>query len=125
MGQHVSRTNFEWCYTEESHASRRKIILQKYQEVFGYDPRFKFVAGAMMLTQFAMLFIMKDQSWKMIFLVAYVFGGVINHSLELTCHEIAHNLAFGHARPMANRLFGFFCNLPIEGADASNDTFKH
>lgn len=116
MGQSVSLTDFEWTYTEEPHASRRKIILEKYPQIkkfFGYDPLFKYVATSMVLCQLLMLYVMQNQSWPMIFLVAYCFGGIINHSLMLACHEIAHNLAFGHGRPMHNRLFGFFCNLPI------------
>lgn len=116
MGQKVSRTDFEWAYTEEPHASRRKIILEKYPQIkklFGYDPNFKYVASGMVLVQFLMLFVMKGQSWPVTLLAAYCFGGVINHSLALAIHEISHSLAFGHARPMANRLFGYFCNLPL------------
>lgn len=116
MGQHVSRTDFEWSYTEEPHASRREMILKKYPEIkklFGHDPNFKWVVTFMVSLQFIMLFIMKDQSWPVIFIMAYCVGGVINHSLSLGVHEIAHNQAFGHARPAANRYFGYFCNLPV------------
>lgn len=116
MGQHVSRTDFEWSYTEEPHASRRKIILEKYPQIkklFGYDPNFKWVVTGMVFTQFLLMYILKDKSWPVLLLVAYCIGGVINHSLMLAIHEISHNLAFGHARPMHNRLFGFFANLPI------------
>lgn len=116
MGQHVSRTDFEWTYTEEPHASRRKMILEKYPQIkklFGVDPNFKYVAGAMVLAQLVMIFVMKGQSWPITILAAYCIGGVINHSLMLACHEIAHNQAFGCARPLANRMFGYFCNLPI------------
>jgi len=116
MGAHVSRTDFEWSYTEEPHASRRKEILEKYPEIkqlFGYDPNFKWVVTGMVLVQFLMMYVMTDQSWPMIFLVAYCFGGVINHSLMLAIHEISHNLAFGYARPFANRMLGIFVNLPI------------
>lgn len=116
MGQQVSRTDFEWVYTEEPHASRRKLILEKYPQIkklFGYDPKFKYVAGSMVLTQILMLFLIKDCSWPALFLIAYCFGGILNHSLMLAVHEISHNLAFGHSRPMANRIMGFICNLPI------------
>ncbi|XP_065171329.1 sphingolipid delta(4)-desaturase DES1 [Atheta coriaria] len=121
MGQRNSRTDFEWVYTEEPHASRRKIILEKYPQIkklFGYDPNFKWVVTLMVSIQMIMMFVIKDQSWPVLLLAAYMLGGVINHSLMLAIHEIAHNLAFGHARPMANRWFGFFANLPI-GVPAS------
>ncbi|CAH1112419.1 unnamed protein product [Psylliodes chrysocephalus] len=116
MGQHVSRTDFEWVYTEEPHASRRKLILEKYPQIkklFGYDPNFKWVVTGMVLAQFILIWVLKDKPWSILLLAAYCLGGVINHSLMLAIHEISHNLAFGHARPMANKMFGFFANLPI------------
>lgn len=116
MGQKVSRNDFEWVYTEEPHATRRDIILEKYPEIkklYGSDPNFKWVAGAMVLTQILSLFIVKDLSWAWLVVMAYCFGGILNHSLMLAVHEISHNLAFGHSRLMHNRIFGFICNLPI------------
>ncbi|XP_016942702.3 sphingolipid delta(4)-desaturase DES1 [Drosophila suzukii] len=116
MGQRVSRSDFEWVYTEEPHASRRRIILEKYPQIkklFGHDPNFKWVAGGMVLTQILSLFVVKDLSWSWLLVAAYCFGGIINHSLMLAVHEISHNLAFGHSRPMMNRILGFICNLPI------------
>lgn len=116
MGAHVSRTDFEWSYTEEPHASRRKEILAKYPQIkklFGYDPNFKWVVFGMMLMQVTSWFFLWDKSWPVILLFAYCYGGVINHSLMLAIHEISHNLAFGHSRPLANRLLGIFVNLPI------------
>lgn len=116
MGQHNSRTDFEWVYTEEPHASRRKIILEKYPQIkklFGYDPNFKWVVTGMVFAQFFLMILLKDRSWPVLILAAYCLGGVINHSLMLAIHEISHNLAFGHARPMHNKIFGYFANLPI------------
>ena len=49
----------------------------------------------------------------MVVLGAYCFGGVVNHTLMLAIHEIAHNHGFGLKWPLANRLLGIFANLPI------------
>lgn len=114
MGQKVSRTDFEWTYTEQSHTTRRKLILGEFEftvfhsriysnifiiiynvfnfisakypqikKLFGCDPKFKWIVTMMVSVQFVMLFIMRDRSWPTIIIVAYFFGGVINHSLAL------------------------------------------
>ncbi|KAL8564284.1 hypothetical protein ACOMHN_050895 [Nucella lapillus] len=116
MGAHVSRTDFEWVYTEEPHATRRKEILEKHPEVkklMGPDPRQKYIVTVLVLVQCLSAYLIKDATWFTVITLAYCFGGTINHSLSLAIHEIAHNLAFGHSLPLANRLFGFFANLPL------------
>lgn len=79
----------------------------------GTDPKFKYIVTGLVMLQLFVCYALKDESWLTIFVFAYILGGTINHSLSLAIHEIAHNLAFGHSQPLANRLFGFFVNLPI------------
>ena len=79
----------------------------------GYDPNFKYQVLLLMVIQFTLAYLMKDFSWTILFLVAYTIGGVINHALLLALHEISHNLAFGHARPLHNRIFSLIVNFPI------------
>ena len=79
----------------------------------GYDPNFKYQVLLLMVIQFTLAYLMKDFSWTIVFLVAYTIGGVINHALLLALHEISHNLAFGHARPLHNRIFSLIVNFPI------------
>ncbi|PAA94815.1 hypothetical protein BOX15_Mlig017531g1 [Macrostomum lignano] len=118
MGQSVSRTDFEWVYTEEPHATRRKLILAEHPEIkelMGPDPRLKWIVLGMVAFQLASIVAIAQLNppWWQLLLLSYVLGGTINHSMTLAIHEISHNLAFGHARPMANRALGIFANLPI------------
>ncbi|CAF1449428.1 unnamed protein product, partial [Didymodactylos carnosus] len=66
----------------------------------GHDWRIAVQAIFCVLLQIITAILIRQSSWKLIFLVAYIVGGTINHSLSLALHELTHNLAFGHSRPM-------------------------
>ncbi|XP_066276044.1 sphingolipid delta(4)-desaturase DES1-like [Branchiostoma lanceolatum] len=114
MGGQVSRTDFEWVYTDEPHASRRKAIMAKYpqiKELFGPDSNMVYKVGFMITLQLIACYFVQDAPWPVIVLLAYCFGGVINHAMMLAIHEISHNLAFGHSRPLHNRILGIVGNV--------------
>jgi sphingolipid delta-4 desaturase len=101
MGQHVSKTDFEWKDDDQPHTSRRTEILKKYPEIkqlFGYDPNLKWIFMALVLVQIASLYFLQDKSWPVLIIAAYCFGGIINHSLGIALHDITHNTCFGNAR---------------------------
>jgi sphingolipid delta-4 desaturase len=105
--------DFSWTYTDEPHATRRKLILAKYPQVADLCRPEPLTAALVLLEVSIQLFAAwycREASWGFIFVLAYVLGGTINHSLQLAVHELSHNLAF--ESPNANKALALFANMP-------------
>ncbi len=90
--------------------------LEKYPEIkqlMGHDSSMVFQVIISVFIQIFVAILLRESSWLKLIFCAYIIGGTINHTLSLALHELTHNLAFGHSRPMSNRLLGFFANLPL------------
>lgn len=129
MGASNTREDYHWSYTDEPHASRRKEILKKYpqiKELYGFDPRTKYIVTFWLITQLFLAFLLKNASFgniKQIFsnlniynyflgwvlLAAYGYGAIATQALFLAMHEISHNLAFKSG--FHNKIFGCIANL--------------
>jgi sphingolipid delta-4 desaturase len=107
---------FFWTYTEEPHRSRRHAIIKAHKQILqlcGPEPLTIYLVVGVVLLQVACASLLKDTavlSWPF-FLTAYIVGATANQNLFLAIHEISHNLAF--RKPLYNRLFAIFANLPI------------
>lgn len=78
------------------------------------DEQFKYIVVCLVVVQFAAAYLVgRYANWPAVFILAYCFGGVVNHTLLLAIHEIAHSAGFGHSKPWHNRILGFTANLPI------------
>jgi len=98
-------------YTDEPHATRRKLILAKHpqvRELYGHDTNTKYVVTGWVLAQILVAYLLRNSQWWIIPCVAYCFGAFSSHALVLAMHEISHNLAF--EKPLFNRLLGCFAN---------------
>lgn len=116
LGLRMTTDEEEWIYKEEPHSPRRQEILKKYPQIkklMGYDPKIAYIVTAEVFVQIFAAWMVQDASWTTIAILAYCFGGVLNHSLGSAIHEIGHNLAFGHSHPKLNRALSLWCNLPI------------
>ncbi len=122
----TTRESFIWSDEPEPHAQRRRELLAKYpqvKELYGPCPRTKYICTALVAAQLLLAFLLRDAPWWLIVLVAYLVGGVINHALFLAIHELSHNLAF--KKPLHNRLFALFVNLPAGVPVAATFRYYH
>lgn len=117
MGATVSRNDFTYSYSDEPHATRRKLILQKYPQVrklMGVDHAFKWQVLCLVLAQLSSFYLLRNvKNFWLLFPLAYFVGGVANHAIMLAIHEISHGMAFGTSKPLANKLYAIFANLPL------------
>lgn len=114
FGFFTTKYDFSWTYTDQPHKSRREEILQKYpqvKELYGVDPTPCIQISISVILQFITAYYMQDAPIWLLLVLAYWWGGTINHSLSLAIHEICHNLMF--KTPIYNTILGFFANLPI------------
>ena len=96
-----------------------QLSLDKHPEIkklMGPDYSMIFSASFLVILNIASSYFV-SRVWNLSYfwttVLAYCLGGVINHSLVLAIHEVSHNLTFGHSKPLANRLFGIWLNLPV------------
>jgi len=112
LTQKNEKETFTWIETDEPHATRRHKILAAHPEIkelFKPEPRTFLIVAAIFVSQISVAYWLRDANWGLLLLVAYVYGGTVNHSLQLAVHELSHNLCF--VKQSHNKWTAFFANL--------------
>lgn len=106
--------NFKWSNESEPHKQRTKEIITKHPEIrqlIGRNPYTIFVIMLCVAIQITLAILLKDASWWLVFVAAYLIGAFACHTLFVCIHECAHNLLFKNR--IANTWSGILANLPL------------
>lgn len=109
----VVKNDFSYSKVAEPHRERTKKILRQHPEIralIGKNPMTFWYTLGIVAVQIGLAYVLREQSWWLIFGVAYLVGAFADHALFVVIHECAHNLVF--KRKVPNILTGMFANLP-------------
>lgn len=109
----IKRTDFVYSEESEPHRIRTKKILKQFphlRNLIGKNPVTMLAIIGLVSSMILVAWLVRDQSWWVIFAAAYFFGAFVNHSLFVMIHECAHQLLFKNRN--ANRWAAMFANLP-------------
>lgn len=108
--------DFYWTKRADPHSDRRRQIIAKHPDVLrltGHEPLTKYISTAVVCLQLVCAYLLRNtHPLSVPFLgVVYCVGAFANQNCFLVIHELSHNLGF--KKPLNNRLFAIFANLPI------------
>jgi sphingolipid delta-4 desaturase len=109
----TKRTDFVYSHVSEPHRIRTKQILKQFphmRDLIGKNPATIFAILGLVAIQVVMAWLLRGQSWWLVFAGAYFVGAFADHSLFVMIHECAHHLLF--KKRSANRWAGILANLP-------------
>lgn len=117
------RTDFSWSDDCEPHKLRTKEIIVDHPEIrtlIGRNPYTFLIILLCVTIQTVLAIWLKDASWWIVFLVAYLVGAFACHTLFVCNHEASHNLIFKNRK--LNTMAALVANLPL--IFASTISFK-
>jgi sphingolipid delta-4 desaturase len=115
QGRPLNEQSQDFTYTEKPnpHTLRSREMLGKYPQIrtlMGPYPLSALYIIFIVAAQLLVGWLMRDQSWLTIVIVAYLFGAFACHALFVLVHEATHDLITKNKT--ANQLWGILCNIP-------------
>ena len=105
--------DFTYSDLPEPHRQRTKDILKSHPEVrnlISRNPYSFLIILFVVILQIAISYSIRNTSWWLTLIVAYIIGAFANHSLFVLVHEAAHNLIFKNKR--LNFIAGIIADIP-------------
>ncbi|MBS1500593.1 MAG: fatty acid desaturase [Bacteroidetes bacterium] len=107
------KTDFVYSTESEPHRTRTKKILKQSPEIrdlIGKNPMTMVAILGLVGSMILVAWLLRAQSWWIVFAAAYLYGAFANHALFVMIHECTHQLVFRNA--LANRWAAIVANLP-------------
>jgi sphingolipid delta-4 desaturase len=109
----MKKTDFVYSAESEPHRIRTKKMLKEFphiRELIGKNPMTILAIIGVVAFMVVLAWLVRDQSWWVVFLAAYCLGAFGDHALFVLIHECAHHLLFKNRS--ANRWAGIIANIP-------------